>query len=151
MCALARWAMKSCSYGGITLSSVPSKYQDGIVFQAGIPDFSSAAFLAPRVDDKELGCGLIEPRLFRSCRALLTPSQSHMEYYASKRKRATYRCSPIAMIRAIKIAATDSVIAKNRPSMPVSNGHVGTAETFWSSICTISSFSIRVSASRESS
>jgi len=40
MCALARWAMKSCSNGGITLSSVPSKYQDGIVFQAGVRDFS---------------------------------------------------------------------------------------------------------------
>ena len=32
MCALARWAMKSCANGGITLSSVPSEYQASIAF-----------------------------------------------------------------------------------------------------------------------
>ena len=51
-------------------------------------------------------------------------------FSAFQRKRGVYRCSSIIMSRAIKIAATDNVIAKNRPSMLVSNGHVGTAETF---------------------
>jgi len=51
-------------------------------------------------------------------------------FSAFQRKRGIYRCSSIIMSRAIKIAATDNVIAKNRPSMLVSNGHVGTAETF---------------------
>src|SRR2546428_9349541 len=72
-------------------------------------------------------------------------------FSAFQRKRGAYRCSSIIMSRAIKIAATDNVIAKNRPSMLVSNGHVGTAETLRSSICSVSSFSIRVSTSRESS
>ena len=51
-------------------------------------------------------------------------------FSAFQRKRGAYRCSSVIMSRAIKIAATDNVIAKNRPSMLVSNGHVGTAETF---------------------
>src|SRR5256885_6277048 len=32
--------MKNCTNGGITRSSVPIRYQDGIVFHAGTPDFS---------------------------------------------------------------------------------------------------------------
>src|SRR5881409_340530 len=32
--------MKNCANGGITRSSVPIRYQDGIVFHAGTPDFS---------------------------------------------------------------------------------------------------------------
>src|SRR6267378_21424 len=39
----ARWAMKSCAHGGMTLSSVPSAYQDGIDFQAGAPDLMGRA------------------------------------------------------------------------------------------------------------
>src|SRR5512138_327779 len=41
--ALARSAMKVWRYGGMTLSSVPTRYQDGIVFQAGGPDGSALA------------------------------------------------------------------------------------------------------------
>src|SRR5262245_9312405 len=43
MWALARLAMNICRYGGMTLSSVPTRYQDGIVFQAGGPDGSALA------------------------------------------------------------------------------------------------------------
>lgn len=39
----ARWAMKSCAHGGMTLSSVPSAYHDGIDFQAGLPDLMGRA------------------------------------------------------------------------------------------------------------
>src|SRR6266545_2186870 len=38
--------MKRCAYGGMTLSSVPIRYQDGIVFQAGTPAGSARALNA---------------------------------------------------------------------------------------------------------
>src|SRR5437660_11353276 len=42
ICACARWAMKSCKYGGMTRSIVPSRYQLGIDFQAGTPDMAGS-------------------------------------------------------------------------------------------------------------
>ena len=39
----ARWAMKSWAHDGIAWSIVPTRYQDGIVFHAGTPDFSGRA------------------------------------------------------------------------------------------------------------
>src|SRR3954452_15157883 len=41
--ALARSAMNRCVAGGIALSSVPSRYQHGSVFQAGGPDDAPSA------------------------------------------------------------------------------------------------------------
>ena len=40
MWALMRWAMNIWANGGMTLSTVPMRYHDGIVFQAGAPDLS---------------------------------------------------------------------------------------------------------------
>src|SRR5215472_11190955 len=39
----ARWAMNSCSAGGITWSAVPMMSQEGMVVQAGGPDGSVSA------------------------------------------------------------------------------------------------------------
>lgn len=43
MRACARWAMNICSAGGRTLSTVPTKAHEGMVFQAVPPDGSSSA------------------------------------------------------------------------------------------------------------
>src|SRR5438270_7888607 len=45
ICACARWAMKSCRYGGMTRSIVSSKYQLGIDFQAGTPDMAGSMLI----------------------------------------------------------------------------------------------------------
>src|SRR5690348_13897320 len=39
MWACARLAMASCNAGGMAWSAVPTTAQDGMVFQAGTPDF----------------------------------------------------------------------------------------------------------------
>jgi len=46
MCAPARWAMNSCSAGGMTWSAVPITSQDGIVCQAGAPEGADPALNA---------------------------------------------------------------------------------------------------------
>lgn len=38
--ALARFAMNSCAAGGMVLSAVARRYQEGMVFHAGSPDGS---------------------------------------------------------------------------------------------------------------
>src|SRR5229473_1600193 len=46
MCAPARWAMNSCSAGGMTWSAVPITSQDEIVCQAGTPEGADPALSA---------------------------------------------------------------------------------------------------------
>src|SRR6266436_8746725 len=46
MRAPARWAMDCSKAGGMTLSAVPITAQDGMVFQAGVPDGSPSVLAA---------------------------------------------------------------------------------------------------------
>src|SRR5258708_37588452 len=46
MWAPARWAMDCSKAGGMTLSAVPMTAQDGMVFQAGVPDGSPSVLAA---------------------------------------------------------------------------------------------------------